>query len=68
MLMIALKNLDERERRILTKRRLVDDPLTLDELSKSLEFQGKSTQVEVRAFEKLRKVVKTLIISQKTLQ
>ena len=32
MLQSALKNLDERERRILTQRRLVDDPLTLDEL------------------------------------
>ena len=30
MLMSALKNLDDRERRILTQRRLVDEPLTLD--------------------------------------
>ena len=61
MLMIALKNLDERERRILTQRRLVDDPLTLDELSKSFGISRERVrQVEVRAFEKLRKVVKNI--------
>ena len=61
MLMIALKNLDERERRILTQRRLVDDPLTLDQLSKSFGISRERVrQVEVRAFEKLRKVVKNI--------
>ena len=61
MLMVALKNLDERERRILTQRRLVDDPLTLDELSKSFGISRERVrQVEVRAFEKLRKVVKNI--------
>ncbi len=65
ILMIALKNLDERERRILTQRRLVDDPLTLDQLSKSFGISRERVrQVEVRAFEKLRKVVKN--ISYKT--
>ena len=63
--MVALKNLDERERRILTQRRLVDDPLTLDQLSKSFGISRERVrQVEVRAFEKLRKVVKN--ISYKT--
>ena len=61
MLMSALKNLDDRERRILTQRRLVDDPLTLDELSKSFGISRERVrQVEVRAFEKLRKVVKNI--------
>lgn len=61
MLMVALKNLDERERRILTQRRLVDDPLTLDELSKSFGISRERVrQVEVRAFEKIRKVVKNI--------
>ena len=61
ILMIALKNLDERERRILTQRRLVDDPLTLDQLSKSFGISRERVrQVEVRAFEKLRKVVKNI--------
>ena len=59
------QNLDERERRILTQRRLVDDPLTLDQLSKSFGISRERVrQVEVRAFEKLRKVVKN--ISYKT--
>ena len=35
MLLLALKNLEPRERKILTQRRLVDTPLTLAELSKS---------------------------------
>ncbi len=61
ILMIALKDLDERERRILTQRRLVDDPLTLDQLSKSFGISRERVrQVEVRAFEKLRKVVKNI--------
>ncbi len=61
MLMSAMKNLDERERRILTQRRLVDDPLTLDELSKSFGISRERVrQVEVRAFEKIRKVVKNI--------
>ena len=61
ILMVALKNLDERERRILTQRRLVDDPLTLDQLSKSFGISRERVrQVEVRAFEKLRKVVKNI--------
>ena len=57
MLKTALKNLDDRERRIITQRRLVDDPLTLDELSKSFGISRERVrQVEVRAFEKLRKL------------
>ena len=61
MLKTALKNLDDRERRIITQRRLVDDPLTLDELSKSFGISRERVrQVEVRAFEKLRKVVKNI--------
>ena len=53
---MALKNLDERERRILTQRRLVDDPLTLDQLSKSFGISRERVrQVEVRAFENFKK-------------
>ncbi len=66
MLKLALKNLDERERRILTQRRLVDDPLTLDQLSKSFGISRERVrQVEVRAFEKLRKVVKNISYKSK---
>ena len=42
MLKLALNNLDDRERRIITQRRLVDDPLTLDELSKSFGISRES--------------------------
>mgnify|MGYP001162513968 FL=1 len=68
MLKVALNNLDERERRIITQRRLVDDPLTLDELSKSFGISRERVrQVEVRAFEKLRKVVKNIDYKKKNI-
>ena len=68
MLKVALKNLDDRERSIITQRRLVDDPLTLDELSKSFGISRERVrQVEVRAFEKLRKVVKNIDYKKKTI-
>ena len=61
ILELALQNLNERERQILIKRRLVDDPLTLEELSKSFGISRERVrQVEVRAFEKLQKVVKNI--------
>ncbi len=61
MLSKGLNDLNERERQILMKRRLTDDPLTLEELSKSYGISRERVrQVEVRAFEKLRKVVKNI--------
>jgi hypothetical protein len=48
-----------RERRIFEARRLVDDPVTLEDLA--TEFGGSQEQVrqiEVRAFEKVQKAVK----------
>ena len=61
MLSKGLKDLTERERQILMMRRLTDDPLTLEELSKSYGISRERVrQVEVRAFEKLRKVVKNI--------
>tara|TARA_B100000989_G_scaffold286006_1_gene254239 strand:- start:311 stop:1204 length:894 start_codon:yes stop_codon:yes gene_type:complete len=61
MLSKGLQDLNERERQILMKRRLTDDPLTLEELSKSYGISRERVrQVEVRAFEKLRKVVKNI--------
>ena len=66
LLSIALKDLDERERRIITHRRLVDDPMTLDELSKKFGISRERVrQVEVKAFEKLRKVVKNISYKNK---
>ena len=61
MLTKGLKDLNERERQILIKRRLSEDPLTLEQLSKSYGISRERVrQVEVRAFEKLRKVVKNI--------
>ena len=58
---VALNNLNERERQILIKRRLMDKPLTLEELSKSYGISRERVrQVEVRAFQKLQKVVKNI--------
>jgi RNA polymerase sigma-32 factor len=55
LLMDAMEGLNERERHILTERRLTDDPKTLEELS---QVDGVSRerirQIEVRAFEKLQ--------------
>ena len=61
MLSNALKDLDERERFIITQRRLVDDPLTLDQLSKNFGISRERVrQVEAKAFEKLKKYVKNI--------
>ena len=68
MLSNALKGLDERERFIITHRRLVDDPLTLDQLSKSFGISRERVrQVEAKAFEKLRKFVKNIDYKSKNL-
>ncbi len=68
MLSSALEGLDERERFIITHRRLVDDPLTLDQLSKSFGISRERVrQVEAKAFEKLRKFVKNIDYKSKNL-
>ncbi len=58
MLAEAMDDLNEREKHILTERRLVDEPKTLEELS---QFYGVSRervrQIEVRAFDKLQKAM-----------
>ncbi len=54
----ALALLDERERDILEKRRLQDDPVTLEELSGIYNISRERVrQIEVRAFEKLQKAM-----------
>ena len=51
----AMKDLNEREQDILTKRRLSEDPLTLEALSKVYGVsRERIRQIEVRAFEKLQ--------------
>jgi RNA polymerase sigma-32 factor len=58
MLNNALGVLNERERRIFEARRLVDDPITLEELSGEFNISRERVrQIEVRAFEKVQEAV-----------
>jgi len=61
----AMKGLSERERTILTERRLKEKPATLENLSESFGISRERVrQIEVRAFEKLQKSVKNAMIEQ----
>ncbi len=54
----AMGALNERERHILVERRLKDDPMTLEDLSRIYGVSRERVrQIEVRAFEKLRKAM-----------
>jgi len=54
----ALDSLNDRERQILTDRRLSEDPRTLEELSQVYNVSRERVrQIEVRAFEKLQKAI-----------
>ena len=56
LLKSALTSLNQRECEILTKRKLIDDPLTLEDLSNEYNVsRERIRQIEVRAFEKLQK-------------
>jgi RNA polymerase sigma-32 factor len=58
MLSEALGSLNEREQHILTERRLIDEPKTLEELSQIYNVSRERVrQIEVRAFEKLQKAM-----------
>ena len=51
----AMSALNERERDVLAKRRLAEDPITLEQLSESYGVsRERIRQIEVRAFEKLQ--------------
>ncbi len=55
----ALKTLKDREREILTKRRLIDDSMTLEQLSAEYGISRERVrQIEARAFEKLQNAMK----------
>ena len=57
----AMKDLNEREQDILTKRRLSEDPLTLEQLSKVYKVsRERIRQIEVRGFEKLQSKMQKL--------
>ncbi|TFI59303.1 RNA polymerase sigma factor RpoH [Sphingomonas parva] len=61
LLLEAMQALNEREKHILTERRLTDEPKTLEELSQVYDVsRERIRQIEVRAFEKLQKALMNL--------
>ncbi|PWC84225.1 RNA polymerase subunit sigma-70 [Azospirillum sp. TSH100] len=62
----AMTALNERERDILTERRLREAPTTLEDLSQKYGISRERVrQIEVRAFEKLQKAIKAAAVEQK---
>ena len=59
LMLDAMKDLNEREQRILQARRLAEPPLTLEDLAAEFGVsRERIRQIEVRAFEKLQKAVR----------
>ena len=68
LLLDAMESLNERERHILTERRLVDEPKTLEDLSQVYGVsRERIRQIEVRAFEKLQAALIRLAGEQRLL-
>ncbi|MCK9541217.1 MAG: RNA polymerase sigma factor RpoH [Novosphingobium sp.] len=68
LLVEAMEGLNDRERRILTERRLIDDPKTLEELSQVYNVSRERVrQIEVRAFEKLQKAMQRIATERRLL-
>ena len=62
----ALGSLNERERHILTQRRLREEPTTLEDLSQEYGISRERVrQIEVRAFEKLQKSIRNAALEQR---
>jgi RNA polymerase sigma-32 factor len=62
----AMKSLNSRERHILTERRLKDEPTTLEDLSREYGISRERVrQIEVRAFEKLQRAIKSAALEQR---
>ncbi|ARW17916.1 MULTISPECIES: RNA polymerase sigma factor RpoH [Acetobacteraceae] len=62
----AMKSLNDRERHILTERRLKDEPATLEELSHVYNISRERVrQIEVRAFEKVQTAMKAEVASRR---
>ncbi len=65
----ALSVLNDRERRIFQARRLADEPVTLEELADEFGVSRERVrQIEVRAFEKVQKAVRTRVADMETPQ
>src|ERR1700758_1035582 len=63
----ALGVLNDRERRIFEARRLVDDPVTLEDLAAEFQVSRERVrQIEVRAFEKVQKAVRNRVAAMET--
>ncbi len=62
----AMTHLNDRERHILTERRLQESPTTLEDLSKEYDISRERVrQIEVRAFEKLQKAMRKAMVEQR---
>src|SRR5271155_2581745 len=67
LLVKAMNHLNERERDILTHRRLREQPTTLEELSQKYGISRERVrQIEVRAFEKLQKAIKRALAEKRS--
>jgi len=63
LLATAMTSLNERERHILTQRRLMENPVTLEDLSQQYGISRERVrQIEVRAFEKLQKAMRGQVV------
>ena len=68
LLVEAMDTLNDREREILTERRLTEEPKTLEELSQVYKVSRERVrQIEVRAFEKLQKAMKNIATDRRLL-
>ena len=62
----AMTQLNDRERHIITERRLKDDPTTLEDLSRQYGISRERVrQIEVRAFDKLQKAIRNAAVEQR---
>ena len=66
LLSVGMESLNERERHILTQRRLQENPVTLEDLSQEYNISRERVrQIEVRAFEKLQKAMRNAAMEQR---
>ena len=66
LLNAAMENLTERERHIITERRLKEEPATLEDLSQKYGISRERVrQIEVRAFEKLQRAIRASAVESR---
>jgi len=69
LLEVAMTELTDRERHILTERRLKDDPTTLETLAAHYGVSRERVrQIEVRAFEKLQRAMRAAAVEQRLVE